>query len=116
MSNHNYKQYYNKANEEQKPVVEPEVIEPVVEPEIVEPEVVEPEAVQPTAPVTVDGKVVKCKMLNVRIAPRKDADVLAVVDCGAKLVIDVDRSLEDWYSVCTVAGIEGYCMKEFVEF
>lgn len=111
MSNHNYKQYYNKANEEQKPVVEPEVIEPVVEPEFVEPEVV-----QPTAPVTVDGKVVKCKMLNVRIAPRKDADVLAVVDCGAKLVIDVDRSLEDWYSVCTVAGIEGYCMKEFVEF
>ena len=111
MSNHNYKQYYNKANEEQKPVVEPEVIEPVVEPEIVETEVV-----QPTAPVTVDGKVVKCKMLNIRIAPRKDADVLAVVDCGAKLVIDVDRSLEDWYSVCTVAGIEGYCMKEFVEF
>lgn len=111
MSNHNYKQYYNKANEEQKPVAEPEVIEPVVEPEIVEPEVV-----QPAAPVTVDGKVVKCKMLNIRIAPRKDADVLAVVDCGAKLVIDVDRSLEDWYSVCTVAGIEGYCMKEFVEF
>lgn len=120
MSNHNYKQYYNKNNEEQKPVippvvdVEPEVpvtpvvdVEPVVEPEI--------PVVEPEIPTPVNGKVVNCKMLNIRVAPKKTADVVTVVNEGTNLVIDNERSVGDWYGVCTVAGIEGYCMKEFVE-
>lgn len=132
MSNHNYKQYYNKNNSNrpnnpnggQKPVVkrEPEApVTPVVEapeiPVIVDPviPVVEPDIVQPAAPAPITGKVVNCKMLNIRVAPRKFADVITVVKEGVELVIDMDRSVEDWYSVCTAAGVEGYCIKEFIE-
>lgn len=122
MSNHNYKQYYNNkpkekpyATEKPEKVKEPvaveeqKIVEPVAEP-VVESIV---EATETAKPIT--GKVVGCKMLNVRIAPRKFADVVTVVNADSELIIDLDRSNDEWYSVCTAAGVEGYCMKDFVK-
>lgn len=60
------------------------------------------------------GQVSGCKRLNIRKEPNKDAEVIAIVDCGDFLVIDFSTSNDEWYGVCTVAGITGYCMKEFV--
>lgn len=77
--------------------VEPEV---VVEPEIVE---------------TVEGSVVDCVRLNIRSAPDKSAEVLCVVNAGTLLMVDTILVTRDWYKVCTESGIEGYCMKKYVD-
>ncbi len=60
------------------------------------------------------GVVTDCLKLNIRKEPNKDSDVVVVVTCLDELKIDPDNSTDEWYAVCTVTGIEGFCMKKFV--
>lgn len=60
------------------------------------------------------GVVTDCLKLNIRKEPNKDSDVVVIVTCLDELKIDPNASTDDWYAVCTVAGIEGFCMKKFV--
>lgn len=60
------------------------------------------------------GVVTDCLKLNIRKEPNKDSDVVVIVTCLDELKIDLDASTDDWYAVCTVTGIEGFCMKKFV--
>lgn len=60
------------------------------------------------------GVVTDCLKLNIRKEPNKDSEVAAIVTCLDELMIDIDASTDDWYAVCTAAGIEGFCMKKFV--
>lgn len=59
--------------------------------------------------------VVTCALLNVREAPAGDAEVVTTIHKGHKLMIDANASADDFYSVCTETGVEGYCMKQFIE-
>lgn len=61
------------------------------------------------------GNIVNCKFLNVREAPDKDAEILTRAKQGDKIMIDFNGSTDDFYSVCTETGVEGYCMKQFIE-
>lgn len=63
---------------------------------------------------TVIGVVTECVKLNIRKEPSKDADILCEVKFASELQVDLTKSTDDWYSVCTGAGIEGFCMKEYV--
>ena len=121
MSKHNYSQYSKKhAN----PVNE--VVEPVVED-------VETTVVAPVEPVEVKmeskidtpiepkrkseakkGVVTNCAKLNVRANPTTDADVIAVLDNHSEVEIDMARSAGEWFKICTAAGVEGFCMRKFV--
>ena len=106
MSNHNYSQYSErKKTEPETPIVEPEVKLDVVE------ETVE----TVTLPETVTGTVANCSKLNVRAKADATADVVCVIDVGSEVEINVAKSNADWLSVCTVTGIEGYCMRKFVD-
>lgn len=60
------------------------------------------------------GVVTDCLKLNIRQRPYKDSEVVAIAECLDELSIDIEASTNDWYAVCTVAGIEGFCMKKFV--
>lgn len=60
------------------------------------------------------GVVTDCLKLNIRQRPYKDSEVVAIVSCLDELSIDIEASTNDWYAVCTAAGIEGFCMKKFV--
>lgn len=60
------------------------------------------------------GVVTDCLKLNIRKEPHKDSEVVAIMSCLDELKIDPEASTKDWYAVCTVAGIEGFCMKQFV--
>lgn len=60
------------------------------------------------------GVVTDCLKLNIREEPDKDSDVMTVVTCLEELMIDMEKSTDDWYAVCTVSGLEGFCMKKFV--
>lgn len=68
-----------------------------------------------TLPETVKGIVTGCSRLNVRAYPSRDAEVVCVLDVMSELEINTSKSTYDWLSVCTATGIEGYCMKKFVD-
>lgn len=109
----------NRPNPEVRPFVEevktvPEqVIEPVVE--IVEN--VEPvENVETAKTVALHyGLVVNCAKLNIREQPNPYGNVLCTIPHGAKVSFDPKKSTWNFYKVCTEHGIEGYCMKKYIE-
>ena len=121
MSKHNYSQYSKKNNEVVEEVIE-ETVENVVEETVVTPEVNEPEVAQTPAvpeveeePKTVTGTVVNCAKLNVRANPSVTANVVCVLNAASEVEINVEKSNKEWFSVCTITGVEGYCMRKFVE-
>jgi hypothetical protein len=60
------------------------------------------------------GFVTNCKKLNVREEPRIDSAIVCEVDYQTELMIDENESTEEFYKVFTTAGIEGFCMKNFI--
>ena len=62
------------------------------------------------------GIVIDCVKLNIRRYPKKESYVLCEVPVLTELRIDSDRSTDEWLSVCTAAGIEGFCMTKYVKF
>ena len=124
MSKHNYTQYSNKKNDESKTAVKQEefiiiddlvgtaeVVEAIDTPEI---KMVVETVETVTFPKTVSGFVSNCTKLNVRVEPAIDADVVCVLNSGTEIEINVNKSTDEWFSICTAAGIEGYCMRKFV--
>ena len=128
MSKHNYSQYSNKNTT----TVEETVVEEttVVEESVVVEET--PVEAAPAESVTevetgkkrnkpavkseiAKGVVTGCMKLNVRVKPSANAEVVCVVDANSELTIDANKSNKDWFAVYTSAGIEGYCMRKFVE-
>lgn len=61
------------------------------------------------------GIVVDCARLNVRKKPNADAEVVHIIERSAKVLIDEENSTKSFYKVCTEVGVEGYCMKQFIE-
>lgn len=60
------------------------------------------------------GMVTECLKLNVRKEPSADGEVLAIIDALSEVKVDVDESTDDFYKVCTAAGIEGFCMRKYI--
>lgn len=61
------------------------------------------------------GNVVDCEKLNIRQAPNAKAEVVKIVPKGTEVMIDIEQSTADFYSVCTETGVEGFCMKKFIK-
>lgn len=95
----------------------PEVVPtPVASIDETETTVTSPEETEiPVAQPPVLGVVARCGKLNVRKAPDLSAEILCEALLKSELTIDLDKSTDEWYSVCTSAGIEGFCMKKFVD-
>ena len=137
MSKHNYSQYYNKnrdgktgavaanavkddgkKNNENKPAEvkmesvanEPEVLMGPIE---TTPVVETVETVTPSK--TVEGVVFNCAKLNVRSKPSITGEIVCVLNVSSEIEIDVEKSIPDWFYICTATGVEGYCMRQFVE-
>lgn len=96
------------VTEEPAAVVEEETLEESVEVE--EKTETEPEPVEPLI-----GVVAGCTRLNIREKANTDATVVIVAEADTVLMIEPAESTEDWYKVYTESGIEGFCMKKFVE-
>lgn len=73
---------------------------------------------------TVIGYVTDCFKLNIREKPSMDANVLYVAPLNEDLVVDISSigseepddefTVPEWLHVYTKFGIEGYCMKKYV--
>ena len=110
-SKHNYSQYSKKTNEP-KPINTAIHTVPEVKMEV---EPVQETVDTVTLPKTVPGVVVDCAKLNIREEPSTDAEVVCVLDVMSEIKIDVAKSNNEWLKVCTATGIEGYCMRKFVD-
>ena len=128
LSKHNYSQYSSKKTKDSNTAMPRKPVAPVqhasevkMESAIVEPiKHTEPHLVQETVetvalPKTVDGVVVDCVKLNIRTEPDIHAHVACVLDVMSELKIDVSKSNNEWFKVSTATGIEGYCMRKFVD-
>lgn len=132
MSKRNYTQYSNNNGNKKKPIEtsleNPEIVDQDVITEVEAPvtpleikmepapavdlvaETVETKPI----PKTVTGIIANCAKLNIRAAAKADAEILTVLTVGTEVKIDAKKSNRDWFKVCTAAGIEGYCMRKFV--
>ena len=61
------------------------------------------------------GKVVGCSKLNVREQASTYSDVVCEISVNTNVMIDDNDSSNEFYKICTEFGIEGYCMKKFIE-
>lgn len=130
MSKHDYTKHSNKNKYENKTRIErkfesaDEMVEALnnQKPEVVDftPAVIsEPEAVVHTVPEVEGpknlGKVIGCVKLNVREEPSIKASVVFEIPVGTTVYIDETCSTDEFYKICTEHGVEGYCMKKFIE-
>ena len=65
-------------------------------------------------PKTINGVVANCTKLNIRKDPSVHAEILGVVNVDSEMKIDMDKSNDKWFYVSTAVGIDGYCMRDFV--
>lgn len=99
---HNYSKYSSKEKREKLQASEQESV--TIETPVEEPE---------TKPF-VFGKVANCVKLNVRERPDRNAAVICEIFAGATVIIDEDESTDEFFKVCTEAGLDGFCMKDYI--
>lgn len=59
------------------------------------------------------GTITDCLTLNVREFPDLESEVLGIVEVLS--VVEITEDVDDvWCKICTGAGLEGYCMKEYI--
>ena len=97
---------------EEKKVVDKKVLE---SPETKQENEITTEVEEPPKKEKVLGTVVNCPRLRVREHPSINAVVAAEIDEGSEVVINEDKSTEEFYSVITATGLEGYCMKDYIQ-
>lgn len=130
MSKHDYTKHSNKNNYENKSRIErkfesaDEMVEALNNQKskvvdsttavISEPEITAPIVPEVEAPKNL-GKVVDCVRLNVREEPSAKASVVFEITVGSNVFIDETCSTDEFYKICTEHGVEGYCMKKFIE-
>lgn len=128
MSKHNYSQYSNKkrdTNGDQKQHNQPkqqdrpraisqEEVEKKYTP-IIPAEHVQETVETVTLPETVEGMVVNCAKLNVRENATVDSGIVCVLDSMSEIQVDVNKSSNKWAYIYTATGLEGYCMRQYIE-
>lgn len=70
---------------------------------------------QEPAPAEPKTGVVTANKLNIRKLPGLNAEVATTVTKGTELMIDPTFETVEWLKVYTNAGLEGYCMKKFID-
>lgn len=61
------------------------------------------------------GVVTNCRKLNVREHPDTSADVLGELLMNSEVRVVANEKYDEWYHVITASGIDGYCMKKYIE-
>lgn len=66
-------------------------------------------------PGLISGIIDGCDRLNIRSEASKTSDIIGTITKEDTLVIDENKSTEDFYKVTTSNGLDGYCVKQFVK-
>ena len=115
--NNNYS--INKEKEKNKETTTPAVDDKKVTAEVeadTKPDVVAPaEDETNPEPEVIVGIVSGCARLRVRKTPSPNAPVLTEIVKGSEVAIDESKSTVYFYAVVTDSGVEGFCMKEYIQ-
>lgn len=116
MGHNNYSNFsrHNKQEQHQR-VVDVPSFEEIKNDEIENNEEIAANDVVETIKQEIVGKVSECEQLYVRKEGKKESETLCTIDKDSEVQIDQDKSTEEFYKVITPSGIEGYCMKKFIE-
>lgn len=90
-----------------------ETVEETVEPVINEEKVEEPEVPQEPEFVKMDGKVINCTSLYVRMHPHSNGTPITTIDAGT--TVEIIEEENDFWNVKLSDGTEGFCMKKFIK-
>ena len=60
------------------------------------------------------GVVVNCLDLTIRKSPGNEAEVTGHLSVLTEVLVDMDKSTEDFYRVLARNGIAGFCPKKYV--
>lgn len=116
---HNYTQYSNKnhaSNMNEKTEDTPNLKTPEVKMDNVPAvKLVDEQVKTVVLPKTVEGMVVGCARLNVRAEANLFSDVICTLNAQSEIEINVEKSDNEWFYICTASGLEGYCMRKYVE-
>lgn len=115
---HNYSKHFNNNQQNNhKPLFGQSVNSSVEKEDLPSEENSNVESVDETTNVTekTNGVVCGCETLFVRSEANKESSPLTIIEKDSKVEIDLDQSTEDFYKVTIESGIEGYCMKKFIE-
>jgi hypothetical protein len=124
LSKHNYTQYSNKKHRAAIDEVTDKTsfaatfdtpLEVKMEPKFADAEPETAFVIGTTIVTKTTGIVTDCVKLNVRVAPVITATVACVLDANSEIEIDMTKSTDEWFHVTTAAGVEGYCMRMFVD-
>lgn len=114
MSNTNYNKMSTQTTllENDSKVID-EVITDEEEIEITESEgeVISDEAIMPE---TVNGIITNCVKLNIREKADINSKVLCVIPEGSEVTVHSGTLPNEWFSIITDSGIEGFCMSKYV--
>lgn len=61
------------------------------------------------------GSVSGCSKLNVRFRPNSNSDIVCTIDYNTEVMIDESESTNEYYKVYTSSGIEGFCIKKYID-
>jgi hypothetical protein len=138
MSRHNYSQYSNKKNDNKIDITPDVTVEKenevntavtdevdttikstventsITDTDVTVTTIENKSTVEDKSGAVVTGVVANCKKLNVRSKPDINGDVVAMLNVDDIISIDVDKSTNEWFKICTVNGVKGYCMRKFV--
>lgn len=121
---HKYNQYYNHQKPENKPEetveqeldttnnLEDQTQDVENEANDTEKNIQQPEIEAPAE--LLEGNVTNCIKLNIRKEPNIKAAIVCEVALNTLLAIDPDKSNNEWLSVTTDTGINGFCMAKYV--
>lgn len=114
MSNKHWKEKHTNYTDYTKPEkVNEDIEETVDENTNVEPEAPVEEAPEVEPKTEVIGFVDGTAKLYVRTEPNKDSKPVTIIDRLTEVIIDLDESTDEWYSV-EVDGLHGFCMKKYI--
>lgn len=112
---HNYSKYSDNKKKTKLHYTDAVIREPVIIDDSHEEVVKVEEVMNAIAETATTGVVTGCMKLNVRENPNTDSNILAVINEGDEVTIDVNASTtEDFYKITTATGLEGYCMKSYI--
>lgn len=120
MSNKDYRKYHQPDKPEPRPNTKPdframeELSNPTADERVDQETTPVEEANKTSDGVDRIGVVTECTRLNVRKLPNQKAEVLIILDFATEVMVKEYNKNPDWVKVLTKTGVEGYCMKKFI--
>lgn len=112
MSHRSYSKYSEQQKEEVTKQISAEEIIPEVSDDQTTTEIITENVSQ--EPELVIGIVDNTERLRVRKEDNVDSEILCILEKDSEVNIDLQNSTEFFYKIMTSAGVEGYCMKNFI--